>query len=65
VVRRNLGFSVAYNAVASVLAMAGIVGPLLSAVMMPVSSLIVVLSSATTRAFARRSPRPRPTGAEA
>jgi hypothetical protein len=34
-------------------------------VMMPVSSLIVVLSSATTRAFARRSPRPRPTGAEA
>ena len=34
-----------------VLAMAGLVGPLMAAVMMPVSSLAVILSSAWTRTF--------------
>ena len=33
--------------------MAGLVGPLLAAVLMPVSSLTVILSSALTRTFAR------------
>jgi Cu2+-exporting ATPase len=51
VIRRNLGFSVFYNASASALAIAGMVGPLLAAVLMPVSSLTVVLSSALTRTF--------------
>jgi Cu2+-exporting ATPase len=53
VIRRNLGFSVVYNAGAAALAIAGLVGPLLAAILMPVSSLTVVLSSALTRTFAR------------
>jgi Cu2+-exporting ATPase len=52
VIRRNLGFSLLYNAGASALALAGLVGPLLAAVLMPVSSLTVILSSAFTRTFA-------------
>jgi Cu2+-exporting ATPase len=59
VIRRNLGFSLIYNIGASALAMAGLVGPLLAAVLMPVSSLTVILSSAFTRTFAgvgRRRP---------
>ncbi|MFO7692614.1 MAG: heavy metal translocating P-type ATPase metal-binding domain-containing protein [Vicinamibacterales bacterium] len=52
VIRRNLGFSLVYNAGASALAIAGLVGPLLAAVLMPMSSLTVVLSSALTRTFA-------------
>ncbi|QQR73489.1 MAG: heavy metal translocating P-type ATPase metal-binding domain-containing protein [Holophagales bacterium] len=55
VVRRNLGFSLVYNAGASALAIAGMVGPLLAAVLMPISSLAVVLSSAFGRSFAIRS----------
>jgi Cu2+-exporting ATPase len=65
VVRRNLGFSVGYNAVASVLALGGFVGPLLAAILMPISSLTVVLSSAFTRTFARAngsSPAPVASG---
>jgi Cu2+-exporting ATPase len=53
VVHRNLGFSLVYNVVASALVLAGLVGPLLAAVLMPVSSLTVILSSALTRTFAR------------
>jgi Cu2+-exporting ATPase len=51
VVRRNLGFSLLYNAGAAAFAMAGLVGPLGAAVLMPCSSLAVVLSSALTRTF--------------
>ena len=58
VVRRNLAFSLVYNVVTSALAMAGFVGPLMAAVTMPVSSLLVVLSSVLTRTFALgRGPR--------
>ena len=57
VIRRNLGFSLLYNAGASALALAGLVGPLLAAVLMPVSSLTVVLSSVLTRTFARSGGR--------
>jgi Cu2+-exporting ATPase len=53
VIRRNLAFSLLYNAGASALAMAGLVGPLLAALLMPASSLTVILSSAFTRTFAR------------
>jgi P-type Cu2+ transporter len=51
VIGRNLGFSLAYNAAAAVLALLGLVGPLLAAVLMPVSSLTVTLSSALARTF--------------
>ena len=57
VIRRNIAFSLLYNTVASTLAIVGIVGPLLSAVMMPASSLVVVVSSAFTRTFARAGAR--------
>jgi Cu2+-exporting ATPase len=52
VIWRNVGFSLVYNAAASALALVGMVGPLLAAVLMPVSSLTVVLSSVFTRTFA-------------
>ena len=53
VVRRNLGFSLVYNVAAGTAAFLGFVGPLLAAVLMPVSSLTVVLSSALARPFDR------------
>jgi Cu2+-exporting ATPase len=56
-IHRNLVFSLFYNTGASALAMAGLVGPLLAAVLMPVSSLTVILSSAFTRTFARPGAR--------
>ncbi|MDP2319028.1 MAG: heavy metal translocating P-type ATPase metal-binding domain-containing protein [Acidobacteriota bacterium] len=58
VIRRNIALSLFYNAGASSMALAGIVGPLLAAVLMPVSSLTVVLSSALTRTFVIARPRP-------
>jgi cation transport ATPase len=45
VIRRNLAFSLAYNVCTIALAMAGWVGPLTAAVLMPLSSLKVVTSS--------------------
>ena len=51
VIRRNIGFSLFYNAGASALAVVGLVGPILAAVLMPVSSLTVILSSVLTRTF--------------
>ncbi len=62
VVRRNIGFSLVYNTVAASLALAGLVGPLAAAILMPLSSLTVVLSSALTRTFARPGRRPVPRG---
>jgi P-type Cu2+ transporter len=53
VVRRNIGFSLAYNVGASVAAVSGLVGPLAAALLMPASSLTVILSSVFTRTFAR------------
>ena len=58
IVRRNLGFSLFYNAGAALLAIAGLVGPLLAAVLMPVSSLTVILSSAWGRTFPRAGSSP-------
>lgn len=67
VIRRNLGFSLFYNVAASTLALLGFVGPLLAAILMPISSLSVVLSSALTGTFARprRGGRVRTDGAQA
>ena len=51
VVRRNLGFSLAYNIVGAGAALLGLVTPLAAAVAMPLSSLVVVLSSIIQRPF--------------
>jgi P-type Cu2+ transporter len=56
VIRRNLGFSLLYNLVFASLALAGHIDPLAAAVLMPISSLTVVLSSALSRSFDRREP---------
>ena len=53
VVRRNLGLSLAYNVVGVALAMAGYIDPMIAAIMMPVSSLTVVISSAFAETFRR------------
>jgi Cu2+-exporting ATPase len=53
VVRRNLVFSLLYNVVGVALAMAGMLNPLIAAVLMPLSSLTVIASSYRARTFAR------------
>lgn len=58
VIRRNLAFSLGYNVAGAALALLGLVGPLLAAVLMPVSSLTVVLSSALSRPFPGPARRP-------
>jgi len=55
VVRRNLGFSLLYNLCGASLAVLGLVGPLLAALLMPASSLTVVVSSILARPFVRRA----------
>jgi Cu2+-exporting ATPase len=50
-IHRGLAFSLAYNAVGVVLAMSGVLSPLVAAVMMPLSSLTVVTSALRSRAF--------------
>lgn len=51
VIYRNLGFSLLYNIAGATLAIMGLVGPLLAAVLMPISSLTVILSSVLARSF--------------
>ncbi len=62
VIKRNMAASLAYNAVFVALAMAGVLTPLIAAVVMPLSSLTVVLLSTRSRTFhdenqARGAPR--------
>lgn len=45
IIKRNLLFSLVYNAVGAVLALAGFITPLLAAVLMPLSSITVIVSS--------------------
>jgi Cu2+-exporting ATPase len=52
VIRRNLVFSLAYNVVAVSLAMTGHMHPLLAAILMPLSSITVVVSSYRAKTFA-------------
>jgi Cu2+-exporting ATPase len=51
VIRRNLVFSLTYNVVAVTFAMTGHMSPLLAAILMPLSSMTVVLSSYRARTF--------------
>jgi len=54
VIRRNLVFSLGYNAVAVTLAMLGHMHPLLAAILMPLSSITVVVSSYRATTFEGR-----------
>lgn len=45
VIRRNLLFSAVYNVVGAALAILGVITPLLAAILMPISSLTVIVSS--------------------
>lgn len=51
VIRRNLVFSLLYNAVGATLAAAGVLDPLLAAILMPLSSLTVISSAYRSRTF--------------
>jgi Cu2+-exporting ATPase len=53
VIRRNLALSLIYNVAGATAAIAGLVTPLIAAVAMPVSSLVVVASSILQRSFKR------------
>ena len=53
VIRRNLGFSLVYNAAGATAAMFGFVTPLVAAIAMPVSSLVVVAASILQTSFSR------------
>jgi P-type Cu2+ transporter len=58
VVRRNLACSLGYNAIAVALAMTGRLDPIAAAILMPLSSVTVILSSYRARTFrARATPR--------
>ena len=51
IVRRNLIISLIYNCVGAVLAIAGMVNPLVAALIMPVSSLTVIVFAACSKTF--------------
>ncbi len=51
VIRNNIIFSVAYNCLGATLALLGMLDPLIAAVLMPMSSLSVVLTSWRSRTF--------------
>jgi Cu2+-exporting ATPase len=51
VIRNNIIFSIAYNVLGATLALLGILDPLIAAVLMPMSSLSVVLASWHGRSF--------------
>jgi len=52
VIMRNLGASLAYNVFCAALAMTGVIQPLGAAILMPISSLTVVLVSYRSKTFA-------------
>lgn len=58
VIRRNFAFSLAYNAVGASLAVAGVLTPLIAAILMPVSSLTVVIASWQGHTFSREPRAP-------
>jgi Cu2+-exporting ATPase len=54
VIRRNVVFSLAYNAATATLALAGVINPLIAAILMPASSITVVAASWLGRTFEAR-----------
>jgi P-type Cu2+ transporter len=54
VIRNNLAFSLVYNVIGAGLAVTGLIGPLIAAILMPISSLTVVTSSFRARTFGGR-----------
>jgi Cu2+-exporting ATPase len=50
-IHRGLAFSLGYNALGVVLAMSGVLSPLVAAVLMPLSSITVLASALRSRAF--------------
>lgn len=54
VIRRNIGVSIAYNVIGAGMAVLGMLTPLIAAVLMPASSITVVLGSWYGFTFARR-----------
>jgi Cu2+-exporting ATPase len=56
-IRLNIAFSLLYNAIGGALAITGLLTPLVAAILMPVSSLTVILSSSRARTFQRRPAR--------
>ena len=58
VIRRNLGFSLSYNLLGALAAMSGWVGPLVAAIAMPISSLVVVTASILQGSFRTSGHRP-------
>jgi len=57
VIKRNIAFSVAYNLIGGGLAIAGMLTPLIAAVLMPASSITVVVASWMSRTFPQQSER--------
>jgi P-type Cu2+ transporter len=55
VIRRNIGFSIGYNIIGAGMAVVGMLTPLIAAVLMPASSITVVLGSWYGTTFARRA----------
>jgi P-type Cu2+ transporter len=53
VIRRNIAFSIGYNIIGATLAVTGTITPLIAAVLMPASSLTVVLASWLSTTFPR------------
>lgn len=56
VIRRNLAFSLGYNVIGASLSIAGLLSPLVAALLMPLSSLTVLTSSWRTTWFGRVKP---------
>ncbi|MBY0491876.1 MAG: heavy metal translocating P-type ATPase [Gemmatimonadaceae bacterium] len=57
VIRRNIAFSVAYNLLGAGMAVFGVLTPLIAAILMPTSSITVVLGSWYGHTFARPTSR--------
>jgi cation transport ATPase len=53
-IHRSLAVSLCYNAVAASLAIAGVIGPLVAAILMPISSFTVLGLAYTSRTFGDR-----------
>lgn len=55
VIRRGVAFSLAYNLVGVALAISGVLSPLLAAVLMPLSSLVVIGNAYRSKVFSQEA----------